>query len=106
MRRENNLAFIPKGATAMRSRTAHLIASAAALMLVLRVALIALPASAADPLDQAQPAPPINAARPMAMKEPMAGEMKKDGMMKEDVSKAAAKWSKEMDEKMKQEKMK
>jgi hypothetical protein len=42
----------------------------------------------------------------MGMKEPMAGEMKKDGMMKEDVSKAEKKWSKEMDEKMKREKMK
>ena len=90
----------------MRDRTAHLPVTAAALMFILRVALIALPASAADPSDQAKSVPPKNSAQPMALKEPMAGEMKKDGMMKEDVSKAAEKWSRKMDEQMKQEKMK
>jgi hypothetical protein len=87
-------------------RYRHLRTTAAALILTLPAALIASPANAADPSDQTKSAPPNNSATPMAMKGPMAGEMKKDGMMKEDVSKAAAKWSKEMDEKMKQEKMK
>jgi len=67
--------------------------------------LLIQPSTAADP-DQAKPAPSATPAKPMGMKEPMAGEMKKDGMMKEDVSKAEKKWSKEMDEKMKREKMK
>ena len=66
---------------------------------------IAFAATAADP-DQAKAAPAATPAKPMGMKEPMAGEMKKDGMIKEDVSKAEKKWSKEMDEKMKREKMK
>ena len=59
----------------------------------------AAPASAATPPDQ-------QSAKPMVKNEPMAGEMKNDGMMKEDVSKAEKAWSKRMDEKMKQEKMK
>lgn len=67
-------------------------------------ALTAAPVIAADLSDQVKPAP--KSAKPMAMKEPMAGEMKKDGMMKEDVSKAGAKWSREMDEKMMREQMK
>jgi hypothetical protein len=57
------------------------------------------PVLAATPPDQ-------QAAKPMAKNEPMAGEMKKDGMMKEDVSRAEKAWSRRMDEKMKQEKMK
>jgi hypothetical protein len=80
----------------------HLFAAVAALML----GLTALPANAADSSAQAKSAPPQKSARPMAMKEPMAGGMKKDGMMKEDVSKAEAKWSRQMDEKLKQEQMK
>ena len=81
-------------------------AAVAASILALTAGLTALPAGAADPSDQAKSAPPPKSAKPMAMKEPMAGEMKKDGMMKEDVSKSAAKWSREVDEKLKQEKMK
>ncbi len=87
-------------------RVRHLFAAATALRLVLLAALIPLPAGAADAVDQSKSAPPKNTAKPMAMKEPMAGEMKKDGMMKEDVSKTSTKWSKDMDEKMKREKMK
>ena len=85
----------------MRNATAAVAAS----LLVLSAGYPAFTATAADP-DQAKPAPSATPAKPMAMKEPMAGEMKKDGMMKEDVSKAEKKWSKEMDEKMKREKMK
>ena len=81
-------------------------ASPAAAMCMCAAALIALPSTAADVSDQSKSAPASTPAKPMATKEPMAGEMKKDGMMKEDVSKAGAKWSKDMDEKMKQEKMK
>ena len=80
-------------------------ATVAVSLLVLSAGFPALTASAADP-DQSKPAPSAIPAKPMGMKEPMAGEMKKDGMMKEDVSKAEKKWSKEMDEKMKREKMK
>ena len=80
-------------------------AAVAASLLVLSAGYPAFTATAADP-DQAKTAPSAPPAKPMAMKEPMAGEMKKDGMMKEDVSKAEKKWSKEMDEKMKREKMK
>jgi hypothetical protein len=78
----------------------------AASILVLTAGSTALLAGAADLSDQTKSAPPQKSAKPMAMKEPMAGEMKKDGMMKEDVSKAGAKWNKEMDEKMKREKIK
>jgi hypothetical protein len=80
--------------------------TAVAASILLTVGPTALPASAADSSDQAKSALPPKSAKPMAMKEPMAGEMKKDGMMKEDVSKAGAKWSKEMDEKMKREQIK
>ena len=80
-------------------------ATVAVSLLVLSAGFPASTASAAEP-DQAKPAPLATPAKPMGMKEPMAGEMKKDGMMKEDVSKAEKKWSKEMDEKMKREKMK
>lgn len=62
-------------------------------------------AYSADPADQPK-SPPAPNSQTMKMKEPMSGEMKKDGMMKEDVSKASKKWSAEMDEKMKREKMK
>ena len=86
----------------MRNRTAYLSATVASSILV----LTALPAGAAYPPVKAQDEPPEKSAKPMVKKEPMAGEMKKDGMMKEDVSKAEKKWSKEMDEKMKREKMK
>ena len=85
----------------MRNATAAVAAS----LLVFSAGYPAFTGTAADP-DQSKPAPSAIPAKPMAMKEPMAGEMKKDGMMKEDVSKAQKKWSKEMDEKMKQEKMK
>jgi hypothetical protein len=85
----------------MRRATAAIAAS----LLVFNSGHTAFTATAADP-DQAKPTPSATPAKPMAMKEPMAGEMKKDGMMKEDVSKAEKKWSKEMDEKMKREKMK
>ena len=77
----------------------------AASVLALTAGLSTLPLGAADLSDQSKPAPPPESGKPAAMKGPMAGEMKKDGMMKEDVSKAGAKWSKEMDEKMKREKM-
>ena len=78
-----------------------------AAMFMLLIALsIAIRASAADPSDTTKAGPAPKSAQPMNMKEPMAGEMKKDGMMKEDVSKAEKKWSKDMDEKMKREKMK
>ncbi len=90
----------------MSYRTARLPVFAAALIVVLRVALLALPANAAEPPDQAKSAPPQDPAKPMTMKGPMAGEMKKDGMMKEDVSKAAQHWNTKMDEQMKQEKAK
>lgn len=89
----------------MRTRTADLRAAVVTLILISGVGLIALPANAADPSDQ-KAVPPEKSAKPMATKEPMAGEMKKDGMKKEDVSKAHAQWSRKMDEKMKQEKMK
>jgi len=65
----------------------------------------ALSLAAAAPLLAATP-PDQQPAKPMIKNEPMAGEMKKDGMMKEDVSKAEKAWSRRMDEKMKQEKMK
>lgn len=78
----------------------------AASILALTAGLTAFPVGAADLSDQSKPATPPKSAKPMALKEPMAGEMKKDGMMKEDVSKAGAKWSREMDEKMKREQMK
>ena len=78
----------------------------AATFLFLIAALTALPAGAADQSDPAKSTPASKSAQPMNMKEPMAGEMKKNGMMKEDVSKAEKKWSKDMDEKMKREKMK
>ncbi|MEO8441283.1 MAG: hypothetical protein ABI547_02235 [Betaproteobacteria bacterium] len=86
----------------MRNANAFVAAS----ILVITAGLTAAPAGAADLSDQSKSAPPPKSAKPMAMKEPMAGEMKKDGMLKEDVSKAGAKWRREMDEKMKQEQMK
>ena len=85
----------------MRRSTAAVTAS----LLQFSAGYIVFTATAADP-EQAKAAPSATPAKPMAMKEPMAGEMKKDGMMKEDVSRAEKKWSKEMDEKMKREKMK
>jgi len=72
---------------------------ACALALSLCALALVVPLYAATPPDQ----PP---AKPMIKNEPMTGQMKKDGMMKEDVSKAEKAWSKRMDEKMKQEKMK
>jgi hypothetical protein len=86
----------------MRNANTVVVAS----ILVLTAGPTALSASAAESSDQAKSAPAPTSAKPMAMKEPMAGEMKKDGMMKEDVSKAGAKWSREMDEKMKREQIK
>ena len=86
----------------MRKATAAIAAS----ILALTAGPVALPASAAESSDQAKSGPSQKSAKPMAMKEPMAGEMKKDGMMKEDVSKAGKKWSRDMDEKMKQEQLK
>ena len=77
-----------------------------ALILELCVALIALPARAAESPEQTKAAPSQESGKSTTMKGPMRGGMKKDGMMKEDVSKEAQKWSKKMYEQMERENMK
>lgn len=69
-------------------------------------ALVSTPGVLADettPNATSPAATPAKAKKPMKMDQPMPGEMKKEGMLKGDVSKAAAKKQRDMQEVMEKE---